>query len=133
MTDDLTAADPHRDWKPITALPDEPLTDEQLRPLLDTETIEEIWVPEPEGRPAVNVPFYHGDGNVIQLFIELADRTIRAGFVKPAGSELGWHRSPEQIDTPPAGDGDAFEAESVVPGDIPETYVRLSEVLGGGA
>ena len=138
MTDHLTAADPYRDWKPISALPNEPLTDEQLRPLLDNEKIKEIWVPV--GRPANVTSTTRGghEGDILTLFIEFEGRYVRANYTKTTAGPYAWFTPAEPIPKHPDEGGDdedpAFEVALLgfIESEIDDDFEPLSE-KGGGA
>ena len=84
------APDPADTPRPARGLPPVPLTDEQLAPLADQDTVEAVYVPD--GRPA-SVVTRAGEhrGDILEFYIETDGKYVKFGYTMGGGG-LAWKR-----------------------------------------
>jgi len=76
--------------QPTNALPPVPLTEDQLEPLADHESIDAVYVPE--GRPETVYTLAGGHrGDVLEFYVETTDQYVKYRY-GPAEGGLAWTR-----------------------------------------
>ena len=81
--------------KRMESLPERPLHDEELAPLLAKDDVEEVWVPDHRPRSvATGGGAIQHSGDIMNIWMEFSDRYVAIEFFSPDhGSGLAWYQS----------------------------------------